>query len=112
MRLARYRDAGLVVGIGSDVAAGPTLSLFSVMRAGAYTHDLVWVLDRGRRPGTRPAPISPLDWLALATLEGARALGIEDRIGSLEPGKDADLIAVDSPSRHRSRAWTSTSRTS
>src|SRR5947208_3131162 len=37
MPLARYLDAGLVVGLGSDVSAGPELSLFAVMRAGAYT---------------------------------------------------------------------------
>jgi guanine deaminase len=94
MPLARYRAAGLVVGLGSDVAAGPTLSLFSVMRAGAYTHGLLRATaDAG--PATRPAPISPLDWLALGTLEGARALGIDQMVGSLEPGKEADMIAVD-----------------
>ena len=95
MRLAAYREAGLVVGLGSDVAAGPTLSLFSVMRAGAYTHDLLRVTAEGGADRGRPAPIAPLDWLTIATLEGARALGLEDRVGTLEAGREADLIAVD-----------------
>lgn len=42
----------------------------------------------------RPVP-DPLEWIRLGTLGGARALGLDDVIGSLEPGKDADLIAVD-----------------
>ena len=94
MRFARYRDRGLVVGLGSDVAAGPTLSLFSVMRAAAYTHDLLRVTAEAD-PAARLGPIPPVEWLAAATLGGARALGIDDRIGSIEPGKEADLIAVD-----------------
>ena len=94
MPLARYRDAGLVVGLGSDVAGGPTLSLFSVMRAGAYTHDLLRVTAEAD-PSQRPAAISPGEWLTMATLGGARALGMEGRIGSLEAGKEADLIAID-----------------
>jgi cytosine/adenosine deaminase-related metal-dependent hydrolase len=37
MPLARYRDAGIVIGLGSDVAAGPDVSLFGEMRAASYT---------------------------------------------------------------------------
>ncbi|MGH2466746.1 MAG: amidohydrolase family protein [Candidatus Limnocylindrales bacterium] len=90
MPLGRYLEAGLRVGLGSDVAGGPDLSLFAVMKAGAYTQS-------GRRAalGDTGPMVSPLDWLRLGTLEGARALGLEDRIGSVEAGKEADLIAVD-----------------
>ena len=89
MPLARYLDAGISVGLGSDVAGGPELSVFSVMRAGAYVE--------GARisQGDPYPPLDPLAWLRLATLEGARALGIDADIGSLEAGKEADFIAVD-----------------
>jgi cytosine/adenosine deaminase-related metal-dependent hydrolase len=90
MPLARYRDAGLVVGLGSDVAGGPDLSIFTAMAIAAYTHNALRVTGRDERP-----PMAPLDWLRMGTLDGARALGLEERIGSLEGGKDADVIVVD-----------------
>ncbi|HUG48181.1 MAG TPA: amidohydrolase family protein, partial [Candidatus Limnocylindria bacterium] len=90
MPLARYLEAGLRVGLGSDVAGGPELSLFAVMRAGAYTQSgRLTMLGE-----TRPA-LGPLDWLRLGSLDGARVLGLDERIGSLEPGKEADFICVD-----------------
>ena len=90
MPLARYRSAGIVVGLGSDVAGGPDVSIFGEMRAAAYTQS-------GRRTmlGDAEPPLKPFDWLRLGSLDGARALGLEDVIGSLEPGKEADFICVD-----------------
>jgi guanine deaminase len=90
MRLARYLEAGLSVGLGSDVAGGPDTSLFAVMRAGAYTQSGLQTMLGEHRPS-----LTPLDWLRLASYEGARALGVEHQIGSLEVGKEADFIAVD-----------------
>lgn len=99
MPLARFLEAGLAVGLGSDVAGGPDPSLFSVMRVGAYAQNARRILAGDRRP-----VLGPLDWLRLGSLDGARALGLGDRIGSLEAGKEADLIAVDAgltaPIRH------------
>ncbi len=90
MPLARWLEAGVVVGLGSDVSGGPDPSLFSVMRAGAYAQMARRALTDEARP-----PLDPLAWLRLGTLDGARVLGLEDRIGSLELGKEADLIVVD-----------------
>lgn len=90
MPLARYLEAGIVVGLGSDVAAGPELSIFASMRAGAYTQSGVRTMLGDDRP-----VLKPLDWLRQGTLEGARALGLENEIGTLEAGKEADFILVD-----------------
>jgi guanine deaminase len=90
MPLARYVEAGVGVGLGSDVAGGPDPSIFSVMRVGAYAQAAL----RSVGGETRPL-FGPLDWLRLGTLDGARALGLDDRIGSIDVGKEADLIAVD-----------------
>ena len=91
MRAAAYRSAGVSVGLGSDVAAGPELSMFSVMRAAAVTQG---VLELNGAMDWADA-LRPLDWLRMATLGGAHALGMGHEIGSLEAGKDADLILVD-----------------
>jgi guanine deaminase len=90
MPLARYLEAGLGVGLGSDVAAGPDPSIFSVMQVGAYAQAALRTVAGEARP-----VLGPLDWLRLGTFDGARSLGLEARIGSIEAGKEADLIAVD-----------------
>jgi guanine deaminase len=90
MPLARYVNAGIIVGLGSDVAAGPDVSIFGEMRAASYTQS-------GRRTmlGDAEPPFKPFDWLRLGALGGARALGLDGQIGSIEPGKEADFICVD-----------------
>jgi guanine deaminase len=90
MPLGRYLDAGLSLGLGSDVAGGPDLSIFSVMRVGFYAQ------NARRVAGSEQGPVlGPLDWLRLGSLGGAESLGLADRIGSLEAGKQADVIAID-----------------
>jgi len=90
MPLGRYLEAGLQMGLGSDVAAGPDLSIFTVMRTGFYAQHARKVA------GLETGPLlGPVEWLRLGSLEGARSLGLGDVIGSIEPGKEADLIAID-----------------
>jgi guanine deaminase len=91
MPLGAYLRAGVRVGLGSDVAAGPEVSMFTVMRAGAITQRVLELTDRA----DRSLAVAPIDWLRLCTLGGAMVLGLGDTIGSIEPGKEADLIAVD-----------------
>jgi guanine deaminase len=90
MPLARYLEAGLSVGLGSDVSGGPDLSIFTEMRIGFYAQNSM------RAAGTAGGPsLGPLEWLRMGTLGGAEVLGLAGEIGSLEPGKQADLIAID-----------------
>jgi guanine deaminase len=115
MPLRRWLDEGLTVGLGTDVGAGPSLDLWAEMAMACTASKLRWAdqQTQGRRLdglglpeadrarihqalGLEPdAPIPPAQAFALATLGGARALGMGDRIGSLEPGKEADFIVVD-----------------
>jgi len=100
MPLTSRLTAGIGVGLGSDVSGGAELSLFGVMRAGAYAQQARRVLvdrDTGVAADSTDAapPLGPLEWLRLGTLDGARVLGLDDVIGSIEVGKEADLIAVD-----------------
>lgn len=76
-------QAGLEVGLGTDC---PTHDLFSVMLAVLQQHS---IMPRDLR-GVDPAVI-----FELATLGGARALGLSERTGTLEPGKRADVITID-----------------
>jgi guanine deaminase len=95
MPLSSRLAAGIPVGLGSDVSGGAELSLFGVMRAGAFAQQARRTLGADPVDAGSPAALAPLDWLRLGTLDGARALGLDGAIGSIETGKEADLILVD-----------------
>jgi guanine deaminase len=90
MPIARYLDEGLRVGLGTDVAGAPELSVITQMRLGFFQHN-----SRAVVAGDEAAVPEPLDWIRMGTLAGAQALGLDDVVGSLEAGKEADLIAID-----------------
>jgi 5-methylthioadenosine/S-adenosylhomocysteine deaminase len=80
------RKAGVAVGIGTDGAASNNdLDMFEAMRQAAFLAKL-----KDGDPRAIPAPVA----LEMATIDGARAMGMEKAIGSLEPGKRADLLVV------------------
>ena len=86
-----YLEAGITVSLGADGApCNNRMDAFQEMRAAA----LLQKLHRG--PGAFPAR----DAVRLATLNGARTLGREAETGSLEPGKWADLILVNTQHAH------------
>lgn len=83
--VAAMRARGIPVSLGADGAAcNNLLDMFTEMRLAATLQAVL------RGPGS----LSARDVLTMATREGARALGLQDEIGSIEPGKRADLIVV------------------
>jgi cytosine/adenosine deaminase-related metal-dependent hydrolase len=84
--VAELRAADVRVGLGTDSPAStPSFDMFEEMRAAIY-------LARAR--AKRPEAFLASDALRMATLEAARALRIEDQVGTLTPGKRADLTVV------------------
>lgn len=83
---------GIRVGLGTDgCASNNDHDLFSEMDMAAKLHKAA-LLD--------PCVMDARTTLKMATIEGAKALGLSDRIGSLEPGKQADIILVDLSQPH------------
>jgi cytosine/adenosine deaminase-related metal-dependent hydrolase len=84
--LAELRAAGLRVGVGTDgVSSVPSHDAFDELRA---------AVSVARARSERADALSPSEALELATLGGARALGLEAEVGSLAPGKRADLAVL------------------
>ena len=88
------RSAGVAVGLATDgPMSGNTLDLFAQMAPAAMFQKIA---------GGSRKPMPCIDVLRMCTIEAARVLGMADRIGSLEPGKQADIIRIslDDPRLH------------
>lgn len=84
--VARLRREGINVGLGTDGAASnDNQDMFGVLKATGLMHKLA---------ALRADAITARDVVRMATLEGARALGLEREVGSLEAGKRADLAVL------------------
>ena len=75
--------AGARIGLGTDVGAGTSLSLFATMNEAFKVCQL------------KKRPVDALKLFFLATLGGARAIGLDGKIGNLAPGKEADFLVLD-----------------
>ena len=85
--IVEYRERGGTVGLGTDQAPGP--GGHNALRE-VRTTALLAKADRGD-----PTALDAAGALELATIGGARALGIADSVGSLSPGKRADVVVCD-----------------
>jgi guanine deaminase len=89
IKLDQLLKAGIAVGLGSDVAAGPELNMWQVMRAAVEVQKARTAYEANLRP------LRPAEALYLATVGGARALGKAEAIGTLDAGKEADITLFD-----------------
>lgn len=85
--VSKLLNAGVNVALGTDGAASNNdLDMFSEMKLAA-------LLAKGVAENAEAVPAAQA--LSMATINGAKALGLSEHIGSLEAGKQADIIAVD-----------------
>jgi 5-methylthioadenosine/S-adenosylhomocysteine deaminase len=91
--LTQLLRSGLRVGLGTDSpAATNSMDMFEEMRVGLLVQRAITSEEHF---------MTPRQFVKMATLDAARALRIDDRLGSLEPGKQADVIAVDLSKSHQ-----------
>lgn len=80
---AKSPKHNMTVGLGTDIGAGTSFSILSTMNEAYKVAQLTQY------------PLDSIKMLYLGTLGGAQAMGIEDKVGSLEVGKEGDVIVLD-----------------
>lgn len=91
--IEKFLRAGIRVGIGTDSpAAANSMDVFEEMRLGLLVQRALLGAEHF---------MNARQFVKMATLDAARALKMDDRLGSLEPGKQADIIAVDLSKSHQ-----------
>lgn len=95
-RIPEFQNAGVNIGLGTDGApCNNTCDLLQEMKLAGIIHKAI---------SFDPTAVPAESVLEMATINGARALGLGDRIGSLEIGKKADFVAIDARRIH-SQPW-------
>ena len=90
--VVKLRKNGINVGLGTDgIGSTTTLDMFEEMKTAAYLQKVNTM---------EPTSIKAYDILKMATIEGARVLGLDNEIGTLEPGKKADMIFIRTDKLH------------
>lgn len=85
-------ENGIIVGLGTDGQGSTnTLDMFEEIKSAAYLQKVI---------NKSATAISGYDVLKMATIDGAKALGLDNEIGSLEVGKKADIIVIDLDKPH------------
>ena len=87
-------DHGLRPALGTDLETAYGGDMFAEMRTAFFLQRAIAQSRRHGGDADAPLPVSVLDILKAATINGAHAAGIERRTGSLTPGKQADIILV------------------
>jgi cytosine/adenosine deaminase-related metal-dependent hydrolase len=85
--IQKFLDRGLAPSLSVDVETNVPGDMFNQMRS-------VLALQRAQATAQEKSPMSMRDVLACATIEGARANGLDSKTGSLTPGKQADLVLL------------------
>ena len=90
--VAKLRENGITIGLGTDgIGSTTTMDMFEEMKTAAYLQKV---------STKEPSVISAYDILKMATIDGAKVLGMDDQIGTLEPGKKADMIFIKTDKIH------------
>ena len=90
--VTKLRKNGINVGLGTDgIGSTTTLDMFEEMKTAAYLQKINTM---------EPDIIKAYDLLKMATIEGARVLGLDDEIGTIEVGKKADMIFINTNKTH------------
>jgi 5-methylthioadenosine/S-adenosylhomocysteine deaminase len=90
--VTNLRKNGINVGLGTDgIGSTTTLDMFEEMKTAAYLQKISTM---------EPTSIKAYDLLKMATIEGAKVLGLEDEIGTIEVGKKADIILINTDKLH------------